>query len=169
MTQTGYPFQYAGSNTIGADKYLQETHIYAFQSEKSGHRYQVHMERYVAHLYCIKFFDVTVDIRTGKFSQLTGTYEPRTIFRTVAEIALDNYRKDPKASFFFIGAADNRDKPGVKTRRYNVYVNFLNDLGIEHLFEIHLVDTYSMCVLLNRKAVSDMDAYMRQILEFIVG
>lgn len=167
MKQTGYPFQYVGSNTIGADKYLQETHIYAFQSDKSGHRYQVHMEQYVNHLYCIKFFDVTVDIRTGKFSHLTGTYEPRTIFHTVAEIALDIYRKDSKASFFFVGAADTRDRPGVKTRRYNVYVSFVNDLGIDHLFEAHLVDAYSMCVLLNRRAVPDMDAYMQQILDFI--
>ena len=98
MKQTGYPFQYVGSNTIGADKYLQETLIYAFLSEKSGHRYQVHMERYVNHLYCIKFFDVTVDIHTGKFSHLTGTYEPRTIFRTVAEIALYSRQMATEAS-----------------------------------------------------------------------
>ena len=167
MTQASYSFQYVGSNTIGADNYLLKTFIYAFYSEKSGHRYQVHMEQYVGHLYCIKFFDVTVEIRTGKFSHLTGTYEPRTIFRTVTDIALDIYRKDPDASFFFIGAADNRDKPGVRTRRYNVYVNFVNDLGIDNLFEVHLVDAYSMCVLLNRKAVPDMDAYMQQLLEFI--
>ena len=96
-----------------------------------------------------------------------GTYEPRTIFHTVAEIALDIYRKDSKASFFFVGAADTRDRPGVKTRRYNVYVSFVNDLGIDHLFEAHLVDAYSMCVLLNRRAVPDMDAYMQQILDFI--
>ena len=49
-------------------------------------------------------------MRTGKFSNLSATYEPRTIFRTVAAIALDAYRRDPLASFFLVGAADSRDR-----------------------------------------------------------
>ena len=51
MTQTGYPFEFIGSNTVGADRYLQETLIYVFRSEKSGHRYQVNIERYAENLY----------------------------------------------------------------------------------------------------------------------
>ncbi len=127
MTQKSYTFKYLGSNTIGADQYLKETHVY-----------------------------------------LTGTYEPRTIFRTVANIAFDVYSRDPEASFFFIGASDGRDKSGVKNRRYQVYSNFVYDLDLSDLFEIHLVDFYSMCVLINRKAVPDMDAYMQRIIDFIV-
>ncbi len=169
MKQVGYPFQYLGSNTIGKDKYLQETHIYGFASTKSGHRYQVNIERYVDHLYCIKFFDLTADTVIGKFSHLTGTYEPRTIFRSVADIALDTYYRDPAASFFFIGASDKRDKPGARNRRYQVYSNFVFDLDLSELFEIHLIDFYSMCVLVNRRSVPDMDAYMQRILDFITA
>lgn len=168
MTQKSYTFKYLGSNTIGADQYLKETHVYVFASEKSGHRYQVNIERYVEHLYCVKFFDLTTDVMTGKFSHLTGTYEPRTIFRTVANIAFDVYSRDPEASFFFIGASDGRDKSGVKNRRYQVYSNFVYDLDLSDLFEINLVDFYSMCVLINRKAVPDMDAYMQRIIDFVV-
>ena len=168
MKQNGYTFKYLGSNTIGADQYLKETHVYVFASEKSGHRYQVNIERYVEHLYCVKFFDMTADVMTGKFSHLTGTYEPRTIFRTVANIAFDVYSHDAEASFFFIGASDGRDRSGVRNRRYQVYSNFVYDLDLSDLFEIHLVDFYSMCVLINRKAVPDMDAYMQRIINFIV-
>lgn len=32
MTLTSYPFQFIGTNTIGADQYLQNTLVYAFRS-----------------------------------------------------------------------------------------------------------------------------------------
>ena len=169
MTQNGYPFQFVGTDTTTADKYLQATLIYAFKSEKSGHQYQVNVERYMDHLYCVKFFDLTPEAKIGKFSVLSGTYEPRTIFRTVANIALDVYRRDSEASFFFIGAADSRDRQGVKTRRYRVYISFVNDLNLSDVFSIIELKDQSMCVLLNRKAVHDRDAYMQRILEFVEG
>lgn len=168
MTQTGYPFEFMGSNTIGADKYLQETLVYVFRSEKSGHRYQVNIERYAEHLCGVKFFDLTTDIRIGKFSNLSAIYEPRTIFRTVADVALDAYRRDPLSSFFFIGAADSRDRSSVSTRRYRVYTAFVNDLNLGDRFNIIELKDQSMSVLINRKAVSDIDAYMRRIIDFVM-
>ncbi len=168
MTQTGYPFEFMGSNTVGADKYLQETLVYVFRSEKSGHRYQVNIERYAEHLCGVKFFDLTTDIRIGKFSNLSATYEPRTIFRTVADVALDAYRRDPLSSFFFIGAADSRDRSSVSTRRYRVYTAFVNDLNLGDRFNIIELKDQSMSVLVNRKAVSDIDAFMQRIIDFVM-
>ena len=168
MTQNGYPFQFIGSNTVGVDNYLQETLVYVFLSEKSGHRYQVNIERYAEHLCGLKFFDLTTDIRIGKFSNLSATFEPRTIFRTVANIALDAYRRDPLASFFLIGAADSRDRQTVTTRRFRIYATFVNNLNLTHLFRIVELKDQSMIVLLNRKSVPDVDAYMQRILDFVV-
>lgn len=168
MTQTGYPFEFIGPNTVGADRYLLETLVYVFRSEKSGHRYQVNIERYAEHLCGVKFFDLTTDIRIGKFSNLSATYEPRTIFRTVANIALDVYRRDPLSSFFFIGAADSRDRSSVSTRRYRVYMAFVNDLNLTGLFRIIELKDQSMSVLVNRKAVPDVDAYMQRIVNFVM-
>ena len=168
MTQTGYPFEFMGSNTVGADKYLQDTLVYVFRSEKSGHRYQVNIERYAEHLCGVKFFDLTTDIRIGKFSNLSATYEPRTIFRTVADVALDAYRRDPLSSFFFIGAADSRDRSSVSTRRYRVYTAFVNDLNLGDRFNIIELKDQSMSVLVNRKAVSDIDAFMQRIIDFVM-
>ena len=169
MMQSGYPFQFVGISTVGADKYLQDTLVYAFRSEKSGHQYQVHIERYVEHLCGVKFFDQTTDVRTGKYSQLSNTYEPRTIFRTVAYFALDAYRRDPLSSFFFIGAADSRDRSSATTRRHRVYATFVHNLGLDDLFRTFELKDSSMSVLVNRKAVPDMDAYMNHIIDFIAG
>ncbi len=168
MTQASYPFEFLGSNTIGADKYLLETLVYVFRSQKSGHKYQVNIERYAEHLCGIKFFDLTTDIRIGKFSNLSATYEPRTIFRTVADIALDVYRRDPLSSFFFIGATDSRDRSSVSTRRYRVYMAFVNDLNLSGLFRIIELKEQSMSVLVNRKAVPDVDTYMQRIVDFVM-
>lgn len=146
---------------------MQNTLVYAFRSEKSGHQYQVNIERYVEHLCGVKFFDQTTDVRMGKFSNLSDTYEPRTIFRTVAAIALDAYYRDTLSSFFLIGAADSRDRKSATTRRFRVYVSFVNNLNLTHLFRIIEMKDQSMIMLLNRKAVPDVDAYMERILNFL--
>ena len=167
MNQEGYPYSFVGIDKALTDKYLLDTLVYRFESLKSHHVYEVHIERYVEHLCCVKFFDKTTDVTRGKFSQLSGTYEPRTIFQTIADIALDAFRRDPDSSFFFIGASDKRDVTGSITRRYRVYTAFIKDLGIEAFFEPYLVDAYSMCVMVNKKSVADMDGYMQRILNFL--
>jgi hypothetical protein len=168
MSQSEYAFQFIGTDTTCADQILMDTLIYTFRSAKSGHQYQVNIERYADHLCGVKFFDRTSDTRIGKFSKLSDTYEPRTIFRTVANIALDAYRRDTLSSFFLIGAADSRDRKTATTRRFRVYVAFVNNLNLTRLFRIIEVKDQSMIVLLNRLAVADMDAYMQKILDFVV-
>lgn len=82
MTQTGYPFEFLGSNKVGADKYLLETLVYVFRSEKSGHSYQVNMEHYVEHLYGVKLFDMSTDNRIGTSTRgQTPCEDHRQFFR----------------------------------------------------------------------------------------
>lgn len=168
LTDSSYPFEFIGISTVGADKYQQDTLIYSFRSSKSAHEYEVHVERFVEHLCCIKFFDTSATHGLGRFSRLSDTFEPRTIFRTVADIALDALKRDPQSSFCFIGAADNRDTPnGVQTRRYRVYKAYIRRLGLEEQFESVFFDQQSFVVLVNRKAVTDMADYTKRLLEFI--
>ena len=167
--EKGYPFTFVAIDKDGTDPYLTDTLVYKFESKKSGHQYQVRIERYVEHLNCIKFFDETNDTETGKFSQLSGTYEPRTIFRTVAEIALDALKRDTEASFVFIGAADEKDKAKGKNRRYRVYITFLRNLGIRENFHPVFFDEQSVCILVNKKAVSDVEAYVYNIIDFFAS
>jgi hypothetical protein len=90
------------------------------------------------------------------------------MFRTVADIALDAYCRDTLSSFFLIGAADSRDRKSATMRRFRVYASFVNNLNLTHLFRIIEIKDQSMIVLLNRKAVPDVDAYMERILDFVV-
>jgi hypothetical protein len=168
LPDCSYPFEFIGISMTGADAYQLDTLIYRFRSTKSLHEYEVHVERYIEHLCCIKFFDTSSVRSLGRFSQMTDTFEPRTIFRTVADIALDALRHDPMASFCFIGAADRRDTPGgIKTRRYRVYKEFIRRLGLEQQFELAFYDEQSLAILVNRTAVTDISTYAQRLLEFI--
>lgn len=162
-----YPFEFVGISKTSADQYQIDTLIYRFRSTKSHHEYEVHIERYVEHLCCIKFFDTTSTYGFGRFSHATNTFEPRTIFRTVAEIATEALSRDPLASFCFIGATDDHDtSDGVRTRRYRVYKAYVRHLGLESLFEMAFFDQHSLILLANRKAVSDIEYYSGQMLHF---
>ena len=118
MNDSGYPYSFIGIDTTCADDYQIDSLLYSFESAKSLHTYTVRIERYVNGLHCIKFFDSTTPTSKGSFSHLSSTFEPRKIFRTIVDIALDVLRKDRLASFLFIGAADGRDVIGMPTRRY---------------------------------------------------
>ena len=67
-----------------------------------------------------------------------------------------------------VGAADSRDRQTVTTRRFRIYTSFVNKLNLTHLFRIIELKDQSMIVLLNRKGVPDVDAYMQRILDFVV-
>lgn len=116
----------------------------------------------------MKFFDTTATHGLGKYSQVSNTFEPRKIFRTITEIVIDALRRDPMYSFCFIGAADSRDQfGGYRTRRYRVYQTYVQNLDIDEKFESAFYDQYSLALLVNRKAVADIDSYAARILEFI--
>lgn len=87
-----------------------------FKSEKSHHTYIVRIECYVDHTYCVKFYDKANTLSDNKFSLRTKTYEPRVIVNTVFNVMLDVLKKDGLASFFFIGAEDEKDIAGKATR-----------------------------------------------------
>lgn len=169
LNATGYPFEFIGISTIAADKFQQDTLIYRFRSRKSAHEYEVHIERYCEHLCSVKFFDTSAHHGFGRFSQLTDTFEPRTIIRTVTDIALHALGLDPLASFCFIGAADSRDgSDGANTRRYRVYKSFVLQMGIDDRFEPIFFDEHSLIMLINRQAVADRQTYIDQVVNFII-
>lgn len=169
MNGVGYPFKFVGVDASESDNYQNDSLIYSFESEKSHHQYVVRIERYINNLHCVKFFDDTTDVKTGKFSLLTSTYEPRAIFRTVVEICLDVLRNNRKASFMYIGAADKKDTKDQPTRRYRVYKQYLADFDLHDWFEPADFEEYSMCVLTNLEAMPTFEERMRflqQIREF---
>jgi hypothetical protein len=80
---------------------------------------------------------------------------------------LDVLRKDPKASFFFIGAEDEKDEPGKTTRRFRVYHRFVSSVVSENVFEHHRNNGLSLYILVNKKYVEDIPLYTQKITDFV--
>lgn len=78
----GYPFVFVMKDVDSGNELLEYTLQYRFKSEKSHHTYIVRVEKYVKHLYCLKFFDKANINSKNKFSIRSNTFEPRTIFYT---------------------------------------------------------------------------------------
>lgn len=108
MSEDYYDFEYLGFESNDSDEYQKGAFLCRFVSQRSHHRYLVRVELYINNLHCIKFYDES-DGNFGDFSRITATFEPRRIFRTVANIGFEVFRKNRSASFMYIGAADYRD------------------------------------------------------------
>ena len=105
----GYPFIFQMIDKCTENEYMLNTLQYRFKSTKSHHTYIVRVEHYQENAYCLKFFDKANIDSKNKYSLRTNTFEPRTIFYTLIHIMLDVLKRDSSASFFFIGAEDERD------------------------------------------------------------
>lgn len=159
----GYPFIFQMNDRSGADELLEYTMQYRFKSQKSHHTYIVRVERYIEHAYCVKFFDKANMLSDNKYSLRSATFEPRTIVSTIFNIMFDVLKRDEKASFFFIGAEDEKDIPGRATRRFKFYSRFTLSVMSDEKFEHYRVAPMSLYILVNRQHVDDKDAYARRI------
>ncbi|MBO5134838.1 MAG: hypothetical protein J6C15_06795 [Bacteroidaceae bacterium] len=161
----GYPFVFTMYDRNSDIDALEYTLQYRFKSERSKHTYIVRVERYKSHTYCVKFFDKAHTDSKNKFSLRTNTFEARTIFYTLYHILLDVLQKDSSASFFFIGAEDEKDESTAATRRYQVYRRFVMSTISDHLFEHYRVNELSLYILVNRQYVNDKQTFVEQITE----
>lgn len=159
----GYPFVLGMVEQGGSYHLSVQTYQYRFKSTRSHHTYIVRVECFPEHVYCLKFFDKAHRHSDNKFSLLTNTFEPRTIFYTLYHIMLDVLQRDPSASFFFIGAADEHDEIGLATRRYRIYRRFTSSVVGEKLFEHFRVNDTSLYILVNKSFVKDPEFLAKQI------
>jgi len=162
MTE-GYPFIFIMNDRSEHDSLLEYVLQYRFKSTKSHHTYIVRVEKYIEHTYCIKFFDKANMLSDNKFSLRSSTYEPRTIFYTLVHIMMDVYHKDPKASFFFIGAEDEKDELGEATRRFRIYRAFVSNVLSSKVFSHHRNNNLSLYILVNKEAVKNETQYIDRI------
>ena len=158
-----YPFIFLMNDYSGANEELEYTMQYRFKSDKSHHTYIVRIERYIEHAYCVKFYDKANTLSDNKYSLRTKTYEPRVIVNTVFNIMLDVLNKDEKASFFFIGAEDEKDVAGKATRRITFYSDYVLSLISDKVFDHFRANHLSLYILVNRKSVSDTASFVQRI------
>ena len=74
-------------------------------------------------------------------------------------------KKDDNASFFFIGAEDEKDESIAATRRYQVYRRFVMSTISDRIFEHYRVNDLSLYILVNRKGVADKESFIANIIE----
>ena len=163
----GYPFVFVFKDNEGSYRDSQYTYQYRFKSERSHHTYIVRAECFPKHSYCLKFYDKANRSSDNKFSLLTNTFEPRTIFYTLYHILLDVLRRDPDASFFFIGAADGKDEMGEATRRFRVYRKFTSSVVSDGIFEHYRVNELSLYILVNKRSVEDTQLYAKLVADAV--
>lgn len=161
----GYPFIFQMNDKADVDDDLEKTLQYRFTSGKSKHTYIVRVEKYIRHCYCLKFYDKANRNSKNKFSIRTNTFEPRTIFYTLFHIMMDVLDKDPSASFFFIGAEDEKDELGQATRRYRVYMKFVSSIISDKKFAHYAVNTESLYILVNKSAVDNTLEFAEKIMK----
>ena len=65
---------------------------------------------------------------------------------------IDVLNKDQQASFFFIGAQDEKDEIGEATRRFRVYRKFVSSIIGENKFAHYKFNELSLYVLVNNNA-----------------
>ena len=147
----GYPFIFQMIDKSESDEYLIQTLQYRFKSDKSHHAYIVRVECYKKHAYCIKFFDKANINSKNKFSLRSNTFEARTILYTMFHIMLDVLKRDEKASFFFIGAEDEKDQDGMVSRRFRLYRRFVLSTVSDDKFEHFRRNDLSLYILVNKE------------------
>ena len=163
----GYPFIFQMNDKSYSDNYLEYTMQYRFTSTKSKHKYIVRVEKYIEHTYCVKFFDKANMLSENKFSLRTGTFEPRKIIYTVLSVMFDVLKRDEQASFFFIGAEDEKDEPGASTRRFRFYRVFVLSVIGDEYFTHFRIDKQSLYILVNKKYQGDVKSYVDRITNLV--
>ena len=136
------------------DKGILYIDIYRFKSEKSKLTYMVRVERYEHNMYAVKFYQKNHRHSDRKYQLLSNTFEPRRILYTVMNIMVEILRKNPKASFGFIGA-NCENESTENTKRYRVYNRLVATKVSEDLF-VHKEDVKtSAYMLVNRKELQE--------------
>ena len=163
MKYEAYPYIFQMNDYSDSNELLEYTMQYRFKSLRSNHTYIVRVEKYVEHTYCVKFFDKANMSSDDKYSLRTATFEPRTIVCTVLNIMFDVLKRDEKASFFFIGAEDEKDVPGRSTRRFRFYSKFVLSVVTDTIFEHFRSAPLSLYILVNKKFVNDVESFVNRI------
>ena len=151
LMSDGYPFIFQMIDKSESDEYLIQTLQYRFKSDKSHHAYIVRVECYKKHAYCVKFFDKANINSKNKFSLRSNTFEVRTILYTMFHIMLDVLKRDERASFFFIGAEDEKDQDGMVSRRFRLYRRFVLSTVSDDKFEHFRRNDLSLYILVNKE------------------
>lgn len=131
---------------IGSDKYVE--HVYSFRG-KSRKRYLVIVEEYDFHVFVVKFCLQERKIYSDRFTQLSNLNECSKVLTTVGYIMRDVQKKNPFASFGFLGSPLPEESK-TNTKRFKLYSKVVSQLISPIIFEHHISLKHSGYLLINR-------------------
>lgn len=98
---------------------------------------------------------------------MTNTFEPRRIINTCISILMEIFRKDPCASFGFIGA--NRiGETEANTKRYKVYKKIVTTYMGAETFHHHYNVDKSAYILINKNKLKEIPTLIQEIEQFFI-
>lgn len=127
------------------------TDVYRFVS-RYNRIYLVEVEVYEKSFYFLKFYLRSHNRLPGryKYRVLIGDNDSFRIFNTCIAIASEILKKDPLASFGFIGVDSDDEKSIANTKRYRIYKKLAVTYFSTENFDHQKDDSNSMYLLLNR-------------------
>lgn len=167
MWDEGYESILLKYDYLESDSLLHRIAYYRFRSKKSHLFYIVRVEEYREHVYGVKFYLKSMQDSPRKYSFLTNTYEPRTIVYSIFKILLTILNEDERASFMFIGNADEGGTH-VYTRRYRLYCRLVENCISENYFKHIRNDQHSLYILANKMQIMDNPFFANAMVEQFV-
>lgn len=152
--------------------------LYRFKSDRTKKVYMVRVECHSNNFYGIKFYLKIHEKSKYKYNNLTRLNEPRPVINTCICILLDLYKKNPCASFGFIGSETREEKKKRElegksesertetTKRMLVYRRILNTYFSSNEFE-HIIDeSKSAYVMVNIAELSKNQSLITDISKY---
>lgn len=131
---------------IGDDVLIE--HTYSFRG-KTGKRYIAIVEEYDYSIHIVKFCLQERKIYSDRFNQLTNLNECSRVLTTIGEMMKEIHKKNPFASFGFIGS-NLPDEEKNNTKRFKLYSRVVSQLISPVAFEHKNSQKHSAYLLLNR-------------------
>jgi len=137
MFDSPYEFKYIGSEPTPSEPF-ERMHRLSFRSHTKD-RYIVEVEEYNHDLYAIKYYLKAHTQSPNKFKLLTGLKQPTRVIRTCIDVMLYFIkRRNPWASFIFIGEQLQTEDSKKNTKRFRIYKsimeNFFNPVDFDHYY-----------------------------------
>ena len=154
MFDSSYNFRYCNNTKSQKGQYHVVEHILTFSS-KIKYRYIVHVEEYPHFVYVIKFHLKKHALSDKKYNIDTNLQDPLKVIGTCIEIMLYFYRKNPFATFAFMGANSIFELNRKNTRRFKIYRQIMENSFSVITFNHLIYEDESAYVLLNKDNLED--------------
>lgn len=164
MFDHSFPFTKHFTDKFQGGQYLKERTTYIFRTERE--KYHIEVEEYLFNIFIMKFYPSRLKKHPRRFNILTGEHKMSHIVATCIQLILQILKKNPMASFGFLGshtfdAKRQFEESKECTKRFKVYRYAVYSLIGEEYFSHFMEERNSTYLLVNNKH-EDVDLIREQ-------